>query len=223
MLRWPVLETGRNSVMPSTMPRRTAWNQFIVGLSGWGPGARGEGRSCGSLRERHGPAEAAEQRTACSDRRAAGTPSRRGGYLVAMQQRSVGATGLKVSRLGLGTMTWGRDTDEHEARDQLIAFVESGGNLLDTAAGYGGGASEELDRHARGRRRPAGRGRARHQGRHQREPRRAAVQHLARAPALHARRLAAPARRRPRRPVAGAHLVRRRPAGGGRCRRSTSP
>ena len=61
-----------------------------------------------------------------------------------MQQRSVGATGLKVSRLGLGTMTWGRDTDEHEARDQLIAFVDAGGTLLDTAAGYGGGASEEL-------------------------------------------------------------------------------
>ncbi|MGZ4457159.1 MAG: aldo/keto reductase [Nocardioides sp.] len=61
-----------------------------------------------------------------------------------MQQRSVGATGLKVSRLGLGTMTWGRDTDEHEARDQLIAFAESGGTLLDTAAGYGNGASEEL-------------------------------------------------------------------------------
>ena len=35
-----------------------------------------------------------------------------------MQQRSLGATGLRVSRLGLGTMTWGRDTDEHEARDQ---------------------------------------------------------------------------------------------------------
>ena len=69
---------------------------------------------------------------------------RRGGYLVAMQQRSVGATGLKVSRLGLGTMTWGRDTDEHEARDQLIAFAEAGGTLLDTAAGYGNGASEEL-------------------------------------------------------------------------------
>ncbi len=61
-----------------------------------------------------------------------------------MQQRSVGATGLKVSRLGLGTMTWGRDTDEHEARDQLIAFAEAGGTLLDTAAGYGDGASEEL-------------------------------------------------------------------------------
>lgn len=61
-----------------------------------------------------------------------------------MQQRSVGATGLKVSRLGLGTMTWGRDTDEHEARDQLIAFAEAGGTFLDTAAGYGNGASEEL-------------------------------------------------------------------------------
>ncbi|HSU01456.1 MAG TPA: aldo/keto reductase [Nocardioides sp.] len=61
-----------------------------------------------------------------------------------MQQRSLGATGLKVSRLGLGTMTWGRDTDEHEARDQLVAFAEAGGTLLDTAAGYGDGASEEL-------------------------------------------------------------------------------
>lgn len=64
--------------------------------------------------------------------------------LCRMQQRSLGSTGLKVSRLGLGTMTWGRDTDEHEARDQLIAFAESGGTLLDTAAGYGDGASEEL-------------------------------------------------------------------------------
>ncbi|WP_107774383.1 aldo/keto reductase [Nocardioides sediminis] len=61
-----------------------------------------------------------------------------------MQQRSLGSTGLKVSRLGLGTMTWGRDTDEHEARDQLIAFAEAGGTLVDTAAGYGDGASEEL-------------------------------------------------------------------------------
>ncbi|UUZ59137.1 aldo/keto reductase [Nocardioides sp. B-3] len=61
-----------------------------------------------------------------------------------MQQRALGSTGLKVSRLGLGTMTRGRDTDEHEARDQLIAFAEKGGTLLDTAAGYGDGASEEL-------------------------------------------------------------------------------
>jgi aryl-alcohol dehydrogenase-like predicted oxidoreductase len=61
-----------------------------------------------------------------------------------MQQRSLGRTGLKVSRLGLGTLTWGRDTDEHEAREQLAAFTEAGGTLVDTAAGYGDGASEEL-------------------------------------------------------------------------------
>lgn len=61
-----------------------------------------------------------------------------------MQERNLGHSGLRVSRLGLGTLTWGRDTDEHEARDQLKAFVEAGGTLLDTAAGYGGGASEEL-------------------------------------------------------------------------------
>ncbi len=61
-----------------------------------------------------------------------------------MQQRHLGSTGLKVSRLGLGTMTWGRDTDEHEARDQLVAFVEAGGTLIDTAAGYTNGDSERV-------------------------------------------------------------------------------
>jgi aryl-alcohol dehydrogenase-like predicted oxidoreductase len=61
-----------------------------------------------------------------------------------MQQRFLGSTGLAVSRLGLGTMTWGRDTDEHEAREQLVAFVEAGGTLVDTAAGYTDGDSERL-------------------------------------------------------------------------------
>ena len=41
-------------------------------------------------------------------------------------------------------MTWGRDTDEHEARDQLLSFVEAGGTFVDTAAGYADGDSEEL-------------------------------------------------------------------------------
>lgn len=61
-----------------------------------------------------------------------------------MEQRTVGASGLRVSSLALGTMTWGRDTDEHESRDQLSAFLDAGGTLLDTAASYGGGAGEEL-------------------------------------------------------------------------------
>lgn len=49
-----------------------------------------------------------------------------------------------MSRLGLGLMTWGNQTDEHEAREQLTAFVDAGGTLLDTAHTYAGGASEEL-------------------------------------------------------------------------------
>lgn len=61
-----------------------------------------------------------------------------------MQQRRVGRTGLTVSSIGLGTMTWGRDTDEHDAAEQLEVFLEAGGTLLDTAATYGAGASEAL-------------------------------------------------------------------------------
>lgn len=61
-----------------------------------------------------------------------------------MEQRLLGRSGLRVSRLGLGTLTWGRDTDEHEAADQLRSFVDAGGTLVDTAASYAGGASEEL-------------------------------------------------------------------------------
>lgn len=41
-------------------------------------------------------------------------------------------------------MTWGRDTDEHEARDQVEAFLEAGGNLIDTADVYADGAAERL-------------------------------------------------------------------------------
>ena len=61
-----------------------------------------------------------------------------------MEQRRLGRSGLKVTRLALGTMTWGRDTDEHEAADQLTAFLEAGGTLVDTAAGYGDGESERV-------------------------------------------------------------------------------
>jgi len=61
-----------------------------------------------------------------------------------VEERAVGRSGLRVSRLGLGSLTWGRDTDEHEAADQLVTFVEAGGTLLDTAASYGDGAAEAL-------------------------------------------------------------------------------
>ncbi len=61
-----------------------------------------------------------------------------------MEQRQLGNSGVKVSRLALGTMTWGRDTDEHEAAEQLRHFIDAGGNFVDTAAVYGDGDSERV-------------------------------------------------------------------------------
>ena len=61
-----------------------------------------------------------------------------------MELRQLGNSGVRVTRLGLGTMTWGRDTDEHEAAEQLRLFLDSGGNFVDTAAVYGDGDSERV-------------------------------------------------------------------------------
>ncbi|MFH9422244.1 aldo/keto reductase [Streptomyces sp. NPDC017529] len=61
-----------------------------------------------------------------------------------MEQRHLGRTGLRVSRLGLGTLTWARDTDEHDAAEQLKAFWEAGGTLVDTADVYADGGAEYL-------------------------------------------------------------------------------
>jgi len=61
-----------------------------------------------------------------------------------MEKRTLGSTGLQVSRIGLGTMTWGRDTDEHEAADQLRSYLDAGGSFVDTAAIYCDGDSERV-------------------------------------------------------------------------------
>ncbi|MEV6951978.1 aldo/keto reductase [Streptomyces sp. NPDC051183] len=64
-----------------------------------------------------------------------------------MEQRHLGRTGLRVSRIGLGTLTWGRSAegpDEAEAAEQLKTFWEAGGTLVDTADVYGGGEAEYL-------------------------------------------------------------------------------
>lgn len=63
--------------------------------------------------------------------------------LHSMEQRYVGRTGLRVSRLGLGTMTWGRQTDPDEAAHQLRDFVDAGGTLVDVGSRFSGGACEE--------------------------------------------------------------------------------
>lgn len=61
-----------------------------------------------------------------------------------MELRTLGRSSLKVSRVAIGTMTWGRDTDEHDAADQLRHFLEAGGNFVDTAAVYGDGDAERV-------------------------------------------------------------------------------
>lgn len=61
-----------------------------------------------------------------------------------MEERLLGRTGLRVSAIGLGTLTWARDTDEQEAAEQLRDFVDAGGTLIDTAASYADGGAEEL-------------------------------------------------------------------------------
>ncbi|TJZ78409.1 aldo/keto reductase [Rhodococcus oryzae] len=61
-----------------------------------------------------------------------------------MRQRAVGDSGLRVSRIGLGTLGWGRDTDGVEAAAQLMGFAESGGTLVDSAPFYGDGVSQRI-------------------------------------------------------------------------------
>ncbi|WP_314173242.1 aldo/keto reductase [Streptomyces winkii] len=61
-----------------------------------------------------------------------------------MEARHLGRTGLRVSRIGLGTLTWARDTGERDAADQLKTFWEAGGTLVDTADVYGDGGAEYL-------------------------------------------------------------------------------
>ena len=61
-----------------------------------------------------------------------------------MEHRQLGHSGLRVSRLGLGTMTWGQDTTAEEAASQLTAFVDAGGSFVDTADVYNDGESETV-------------------------------------------------------------------------------
>ena len=61
-----------------------------------------------------------------------------------MEYRYLGNSGTPVSALGLGTMTFGAETDEAGAHDQLDRFVERGGTFVDTADVYSQGVSEQI-------------------------------------------------------------------------------
>jgi aryl-alcohol dehydrogenase-like predicted oxidoreductase len=73
---------------------------------------------------------------------------------VMMRYRYLGRTGLQVSELCLGAMTFGRESSEEVSFQLLDRFVEAGGNFIDTADVYSHGISEEiLGRWLKGRRR----------------------------------------------------------------------
>ena len=61
-----------------------------------------------------------------------------------MNYRFLGKTGLKVSELCLGAMTFGRETGKEISRQIMDRFVEAGGNFIDTADVYTSGASESI-------------------------------------------------------------------------------
>ena len=61
-----------------------------------------------------------------------------------MEYRSLGRTGVKVSKLCLGCMTFGSKTDEAESIRMVHRALDAGINFLDTANVYGRGASEEV-------------------------------------------------------------------------------
>src|SRR3954452_20804200 len=65
-----------------------------------------------------------------------------------MRYKLLGKSGLRVSELCLGTMTFGEDwgwgSSRDESRRVLDAFFEAGGNFIDTANVYTNGTSETL-------------------------------------------------------------------------------
>jgi len=64
-----------------------------------------------------------------------------------MKYRFLGSSGLMVSRISLGTMTFGAKDwgcDEREAHLIMKRYIDSGGNFLDCADVYAGGKTEEI-------------------------------------------------------------------------------
>ena len=64
-----------------------------------------------------------------------------------MKYRFLGSSGLLVSRLSLGTMTFGVPDwgcDEKTAHAVMKTFIDAGGNVIDTADVYAGGKAEEF-------------------------------------------------------------------------------
>ena len=144
--------TGRGVTAPIIGARNLTQLEDNLGAVGWelddetAQGPR-RGRAC----------SASATRTSSSSTPAdAGTDEGR-----SMELRQLGRTGMRVTEVCLGAMTFGRETPEDESGEILARYLDAGGNFVDTANTYNRGASEEiLGRLLAG---PARRDRARHQ------------------------------------------------------------
>jgi aryl-alcohol dehydrogenase-like predicted oxidoreductase len=61
-----------------------------------------------------------------------------------MELRQLGRTGVRVSEVCLGAMTFGRETPTAESAEILDRYLDAGGNFVDTANTYNRGASETI-------------------------------------------------------------------------------
>lgn len=61
-----------------------------------------------------------------------------------MEYRYLGRSGLKVSEICLGTLSFGRQADEEVSHALMDRYVEAGGNFFDTSNSYNAGVSEEI-------------------------------------------------------------------------------
>src|SRR5205807_10548426 len=66
------------------------------------------------------------------------------GEILCMKIKNLGRTGLKVSELCLGCMTFGKEADEELSIRMIHRALDAGLNFLDTANVYVGGRSEEV-------------------------------------------------------------------------------
>lgn len=57
--------------------------------------------------------------------------------LTHVKNNKVGTSGLRVGHIGLGTLTWGRDTEYDDAARMTQALIDAGGNLIDISPLYG--------------------------------------------------------------------------------------
>jgi aryl-alcohol dehydrogenase-like predicted oxidoreductase len=75
-------------------------------------------------------------------------PGARPRYAARMRYKILGKSGLRVSELALGTMTFGEDwgfgASREECKKQFDAFAERGGNFVDSAVNYTNGSSETI-------------------------------------------------------------------------------